>query len=238
MADRSTRRGARSRRPELGHLFDDAKYEPRLDRAEVVRTALELLDVQGLDAFSMRGLATALNIKSPSLYWYIQSREQLFDLVIDAVLAECELSDADDGLPWDEQLVATSSELRRVLLNHPAATRLLTGRLPLVPNWLRIAEHVIGTLRRAGFADQMANYCYLVLLYYVIGFVSQEIAFGTGPVAGKRLEAMHEFVLALPPDRYPNLIAITETFGERGLDDRFDLGLGGIMLGFADKRNS
>ncbi|WP_369395054.1 TetR/AcrR family transcriptional regulator [Streptomyces sp. CG1] len=44
---------------------------------------MEPLETQGADAFSMRGLATALNIKSPSLYCHVRSKEELFDLVIE-----------------------------------------------------------------------------------------------------------------------------------------------------------
>lgn len=237
MTDSPARGGARSKKHERSGVWEEAKSETRLDRAEVVRIALELLERQGFDGFSMRGLASALNIKSPSLYWYVRSRDELFDLVIDAVLAECQLSE-DHDMPWADALSTVAKEVRRVLLAHPAATRLLTGRVPLVPNWLRIAEHVIGTLRQAGFADQTANYCYLVLLYYAIGFVTQEIAFGTGPDARQRLADMHNFVLDLPVDRYPNLIAVTDAFGDRGLGDRFDLGLHGIILGIAERRGS
>ncbi|MGW4826617.1 TetR/AcrR family transcriptional regulator [Amycolatopsis japonica] len=215
-------------------LWDSKTPEPRLDRAEIVRCALDLLESQGFESFSMRGLAAALNIKSPSLYWHVRGKDELFDLIVDAVLGECRLPEDEDDA-WTDRLANVASELRRVLLDHPAATRLLTGRVPLVPNWLRLAEHVIGTLRRAGFDKQLSNYCYLVLLYYSIGFVTQEVAFGTGSAAGERLGEMHEFVRSLPTDEYPNLVAVTEGFNERGLTDRFELGLAGILGGFANE---
>ncbi|MET9341796.1 TetR/AcrR family transcriptional regulator C-terminal domain-containing protein [Nonomuraea sp. NPDC003804] len=213
-------------------LWEEPASEPRLDRAEIVRAALELIEGEGLDGFSMRGLATELNIKSPSLYWHVRSKDELFELLIDAVLGECRLPTQEEG-EWTDRLADVARELRRVLLAHPEATRLLTGRVPLGPNWLRLAEHVIGTLRWAGFDNRLASHCYLVLIYFAIGFASQEIAFGRGGDGPARLAEMHEYVRSLPADRFPNLVAVTEGFTERGLTDRFELGLRGIISGFA-----
>ncbi|GIM92624.1 TetR/AcrR family transcriptional regulator [Paractinoplanes toevensis] len=220
-------------RPNPQGLWSEHAGDPPLTRQQIIRVALALLEGEGFDAFSMRGLATELDIKSPSLYHHFRSKEELFDLVVDTVLGECELP-ADDGTDWRERLAEVARELRRVLMTHTEAARLITGRVPLGPNWLRVAEYVIGTLRKAGFSDQLANYAYLVLIYYAIGFVSQEIAFGGPEVAGRRLQEMHDFVRTLPPDRYPNLVAVTG-LNDRGLTDRFELGLSGILGGFADE---
>ena len=148
MADRPNRAKLRLRPNPEGLWNEEKGPDPRLSRSEIVEAALELLEKDGFEAFSMRGLATALNIKSPSLYWHFRSKDELFDLVVDAVLGECRLPAADEA-DWAERLTSVAREIRRVLLAHPAATRLLTGRVPLGPNWLRLAEYVIGTLRRA-----------------------------------------------------------------------------------------
>jgi TetR/AcrR family tetracycline transcriptional repressor len=217
---------------------EERASEPRLSRADIVRAALGLFERDGFESFSMRGLAAELNIKSPSLYWHFRSKEELFDLVVDAVLGECRLpADPED---WAEGLATAAREIRRVLLANPAATRLLNGRVPLGPNWMRLAEFVIGTLRRAGFGDVLANRCYLVLLYYAVGYVTQEIAFGTGPEARKRLDEIQEYVQGLPPEQYPNLVAVTTAVtdhgpADRGLDERFELGLRGIIGGFREE---
>lgn len=233
MTDRSRRPKLRIRPNPDGLWSEESTDQQRLDRTEIVRVALELLERQGVDAFSMRGLATALNIKSPSLYWHVRSKDELFDLVVDAVLGECVLPEHGTESDWREQLAEIAREMRRVLLRHPAATRLLNGRVPLGPNWLRIAESVIGTLRRAQFGDRLAGYCYLVLLYYAVGFVSQEVAFGQGVEGRVRLDQMREYFAGLPGDRYPNVTAVAGGLAERGLSDRFELGLNGILTGFA-----
>ncbi|MEU9016128.1 TetR/AcrR family transcriptional regulator C-terminal domain-containing protein [Actinomadura sp. NPDC048394] len=211
---------------------------PRLDRAEIVRAALRLLDEDGFDAFSMRRLATALDIKSPSLYWHVSGKDELFDLLVDTVVGKCPLpdGDGDGGEPWDERLIEIGLDLRRVLLAHPAATRLLPGRLPFGPNGLRLADHVIGLLRRAGFDDRMAGYGYLLLMFYVTGFAVQEIAFGKGPDNGERLAEVSRYLEGLPADRFPDLVAVAGELLAPRLTDRFEFGLRSLVDGLEKKR--
>ncbi|GLY74556.1 TetR/AcrR family transcriptional regulator C-terminal domain-containing protein [Actinoallomurus iriomotensis] len=183
---------------------------------------------QGFDAFSMRKLAVALDVKSPSLYWHVRSKDELFELLIDTVIGRCALTE-DDGRDWMDRLVAIGLELRQVLLAHPSMVRLLPGRIPFGPNGLRLADHVIGVLRRAGFDDRLSGYGYLLLMFYVVGFAGQEVAFGKGAANQARLTQVNEFLRGLPADRYPDLVAVADDLtGRPGLTHRFELGLVGI----------
>ncbi|MGI5225561.1 TetR/AcrR family transcriptional regulator C-terminal domain-containing protein [Actinoallomurus sp. CA-142502] len=138
-------------------------------------------------------------------------------------------STEDDGRDWMERLVAIGLELRQVLLAHPSVVRLLPGRIPFGPNGLRLADHVIGVLRRAGFDDRLSGYGYLLLMFYVVGFAGQEVAFGKGAANQARLTQVNEFLRGLPADRYPDLVAVADDLtGRPGLTHRFELGLVGI----------
>ena len=219
--------------PEIGAAWrDEAEPGTRLDRAEIVRVALELLDTQGLDSFSMRRLAVALDIKSPSLYWHVRSKEELYDLIIDTVYGACALPD-DAGEPWDARVLAVAMNLRRTFLRHPAAARLLPGRVPAGPNALRLADHVVGILRGAGFGARKAAYGYLILHFYVTGFASLEVAYGKGSAGDVELSDFGAFLRDLPPDVYPHLTAVSGELLEGRLTDRFEYGLGGILARLA-----
>ncbi|MGN5376923.1 TetR/AcrR family transcriptional regulator [Streptomyces lasalocidi] len=200
-----------------------------------MRASLELLADQGYEAFSMRKLATALEVKNPSLYWHVQSKEDLFDLIADAIVGDCRLPEPDSPRTWSDQLADVARNLRKAILSHSAATPLLTGRPLLGPNGLRLADHVIGTMRRAGFDDRTAGYGYLLLTYYVVGFVSQETAFGPGEVGEARLQFMQQALGELSDEQFPNIAAIRDAVSERGLDDRFELGLRGLLKGLAEE---
>jgi AcrR family transcriptional regulator len=212
---------------------DETAAAPRLDRGEIVRAALDLLDRDGFDAFSMRRLAAELDVKSPSLYWHVRGKDELFDLLIDTVIGKCPLPDAESGEPWQERLSRLGLDLRRVLLSHPAAARLLPGRLPFGPHGLRLADRVIGILRRSGLDDRMAGYGYLTLVFYVVGFAVQEIAFGKGADGGARLAEVGGYLGGLPAERYPDLVAVADGLLAPGLTDRFEFGLRNLLDGLA-----
>lgn len=213
---------------ELGFPRDAGQAGARLDRARIARAAVTLLDSDGASAFSMRKLAQALDVQSPTLYWHFRSKEQLFELVIDEVLGECPLQEG--RRPWDQRLLSIGLDLRRVLLAHPAVVQIMPGRVPFGPNGLRLANHVIGALRDAGFGNRLAGYGYLLLMTYVVGFAGQETAFGKGPGNAERLAQVSQYLRDLPPDRYPHLIAVADDLTARpGMTHRFEVGLTGIL---------
>ena len=60
------------------------KTATKLDRSEVVSVARELVRREGPDALTMRRLATALDVGTPTIYWHVGSRDELVAAVIDA----------------------------------------------------------------------------------------------------------------------------------------------------------
>lgn len=221
--------------PGLGFPRVARQAGTRLDRGQIAQAALTLLDSEGADAFSMRRLAQALGVQMPSLYWHFRNKEQLFEQVIDEVLGECPLPGGQR--PWDQRLLSTGLDLRRVLLAHPAVVQMMPGHLPFGPNGLRLANHVIGILRDARFGNRLASYGYLLLMTYVIGFTGQETAFGKGPDNPARLAQVSQYLRDLPAGRYPHLVAVADDLTARpGLTHRFEVGLTGILTGLDRER--
>lgn len=206
---------------------DKGDGEARLDRTEIVRVSLELLDADGVEQFSTRKLAARLGIKSPSLYWHVKGKEELFALVLDHVVGECELPARRAG--WRQQLDTIGHGLRTVLIEHAAAPQLLLGRPLFGPNGLRLADHIIGALRDHDFTDKLASYGYIIFLNYVVGFASQETAFGKGPGGRERLDQVESFLGALPKDQFPDLTAVAGELTAGRFTARFELGLGAIL---------
>ena len=63
----------------------------KLSVDEVVDAAIEIADRDGLDALSIRGLATALGLGAMSLYTYVPGRNELVVLMVDQVLGRTDL---------------------------------------------------------------------------------------------------------------------------------------------------
>ncbi|MGH2603105.1 MAG: TetR family transcriptional regulator, partial [Dehalococcoidia bacterium] len=139
----------RPRTGATGEPNEEQTREP-LDRGRLIRAALALLDEVGLDGLSMRRLAERLDVKAASLYWHVQSKEELLDLLADAISGEVPAPPPD--LPWRPRLEALAWQYRRVLLSHRDAARILSATLPGRPNRLRLVDVTLGALLDGGFA--------------------------------------------------------------------------------------
>jgi AcrR family transcriptional regulator len=141
-----------------------------LSRERIVRAAIQLADADGLDAVSLRKVAAALDVGPMRLYGYIASKEELLDLMVDAVHAE--IRPAGDG--WREVLRSLAETTRHAAHEHEWLADLLGGRPQLGPHALARGETVAAAL---GGVDVDAIMPVVAAVdAYVIGAVRRETA--------------------------------------------------------------
>lgn len=97
---------------------------PRYSRDEIAATSVALADSGGLAAVSMRAVAASLGTSAGSLYRYLSSRDDLLDLMTDAVLGELappatRAADPDGHGDWLDELVRLAVRLLTVYRRHP-----------------------------------------------------------------------------------------------------------------------
>jgi AcrR family transcriptional regulator len=59
---------------------------PSLSRDEITAAAVAMADTRGIEAVSMRTLAVQLGVGAASLYRYVDRKDELIDLMVDAVM--------------------------------------------------------------------------------------------------------------------------------------------------------
>src|ERR1700727_1391120 len=94
-----------------------------LTRERMVAEGLTVIAAVGAQALSMRALAARLGVVPGALYRHVRDKEQLYDLILDAVLAEVDCQ-VDAGQPWTAQVAALAQRLRSVLEAHPGVAAL------------------------------------------------------------------------------------------------------------------
>jgi AcrR family transcriptional regulator len=113
-----------------------------LSRERIVRAAIRLADADGLDAVSLRKVAAALDVGPMRLYGYIDTKEELLDLMVDAVYAE--IRPAGDG--WREVLCSLAEAVRKAAHRHEWLADLLGGRPQLGPNTMAAGDAVLAAM--------------------------------------------------------------------------------------------
>src|SRR5882757_3524996 len=113
-----------------------------LSRERIVQAAIQLADADGLDAVSLRKVAAALDVGPMRLYGYIGTKEELLDLMVDAVHAEIRPT----GHGWRAVLRSLAETIRQTAHHHEWLADLLGGRPQLGPSTLASGEAVLAAM--------------------------------------------------------------------------------------------
>jgi AcrR family transcriptional regulator len=146
---------------------------PALSREEITRIAIELADADGLDAVSMRRIAAKLGAGATSLYWYVSSKDDLYELMVDEVVGEIRVPVPSGD--WQHDLREIARAIHAMLQRH--RWMVLLGIRPVMGVKTRqfgeIAPRVFDPLE----LDAPARIKILATLNnYLYGFVHREIA--------------------------------------------------------------
>jgi hypothetical protein len=177
-----------------------------------------------------------LGTGAASLYAHVASKDELLELVIELVIGEVRTPGEPDPERWQEQLKESAREIRAVFSRHRDLARASFARIPLGENALLGTEWEIAVMRAGGLSDRVIGFAVDLLPLYVMAFCYEESLYGTETTP----EAMEKFVGelrgyfgSLPPDRFPNVIALAGALTGGGPDVRFEFGLEVLVRGLA-----
>ena len=137
-----------SDRPELIWLRPERSARgpaPAHSRSAIAAAAIALADAEGLAAVSMRKIAASLGAGTMSLYNYVPAKEQLFDLMLDAVAGEWKLPDTPSGDARADLLEFARQGLA-AMRRHPWVPALILTRPTIGPNSLRCTEFFLAVM--------------------------------------------------------------------------------------------
>ena len=179
---------------------------------------------------TMRRLADRLGSGVMSLYWHIDTKEDVFDLALDAVLEYRGFSQTGEPGNWRAEVVHMLEDWRASMLRHPWSASLLPRRA-LGPNILSRLELLSKALSKAGVADGNLNVAIWSLWNYVIGATITRASFGLSDddmiVAQQRLTHLSE--------HYPT-IERSRLLLDNDWDGTFRKGLDFLLDGLAPRQ--
>jgi AcrR family transcriptional regulator len=193
-----------------------------LTAERIVEAAIQALDEEGLDAFSMRRLADRLGTAHGSLYRHFESRDAVLIAVHDHVIGQT-LDIEPAGDTWDERLANLVRGLHRLLQVRPYLGEVWRTTEQMGPNAMRARERALAILQESGAGPDASGRAYLLVLHYTIAFsaLEQGMAFRTADVR----RATHERFRNLPADEFPMTRAMADPLAYADLEEEFELGL-------------
>lgn len=205
-----------------------------LSKDRVLRAAMELADREGIEALSMRRLAAELGVEAMSLYYYVKSKDDILDGIVDLALGEVE--PPSSGSDWKSAVRDSAISYHDTLRRHRWVTGVPTSGDASVAQ-LRYMDALLRRLREAGLSPELTHHAYHALDSHVVGS-----ALWLARVPPKEeLDALARDVLRqLPVDSYPDLVLHVQQHlsgAARGMKF-FEFGLDLILDGIERRRDA
>jgi TetR/AcrR family transcriptional regulator, tetracycline repressor protein len=141
-------------------------------REAIVHAALALLADGGLESVSFRRIAARLGVSGPTLYWHVENKRQLMDLMAEELVRRAGRAEPAHGQPWWEWLRADARRMFHALIATRDAPRVLAGNRPSRESFPEI-ERALGVLVTAGLTPGQAQMTLFTIGAYVIGSATE-----------------------------------------------------------------
>ncbi|QCY13094.1 TetR/AcrR family transcriptional regulator C-terminal domain-containing protein [Pseudomonas sp. MPC6] len=193
-----------------------------LNKETIVTAALDLIDKDGLEKFSLRHLATALGAYPTAIYWYVASRELLLAEVLNKVLSH---SAPVQQAHWQDYLREAMANCRNAVRRHPNIAPLLGAQLFSNTNSdFLLAEGSLAALQQAGFSGPSLAGAYNTFIAALAGFTTQEFAPLPENTAAWQ-DQVQERLGQIDPQEHPNLAGNLDQLRNRSFMLRWQNGV-------------
>lgn len=173
----------------------------------------------------MRNLARSLGIEAMTIYYYLASKDELVDAIVDRVFREAELP--TEAADWRADVRSGAISVYQALIRHPWACMpaMAPPRSQMMPiGRIRYMNWIARLLADAGFSGELAFNAYHALDGHVLGFTVWQL--GHGGIAPEVLRTANAILRSLPEGEYEPLASHFDQHLARGRS-----GPGGFSFG-------
>ncbi|MFD8571776.1 TetR/AcrR family transcriptional regulator [Streptomyces sp. NPDC059639] len=214
---------------------------PTLSHARIAAVAVKIADAEGIDAVTMRRIATELEVAPMAAYRYVSGKDEVLELMVDLVHADLTAADAPGD--WRETMRLLALRTRDLVLAHPWLSQLGSPRAMFAPtpNRLAVVEQALVSLEKAGLRPDLSMMVFDTVNSYVHGAAYTEVAMrmlieehGLTDTDGVKASMAPGFVWLVGSGRYPAFLRSVEAGGRPGDPaGKFESGLECVLDGIA-----
>jgi AcrR family transcriptional regulator len=230
-------------RPRVGlwrRLAADEKEgrQPRLSHERIAQAAFAIAEQEGLDGVTMRRVAAELGAATMSLYRYVESKEELHELLLDEAIGRMNMPGEPTG-DWRADLRDLAVRQFAALRAHSWIITLQSTVPTLGPNSLRAGEYALSLIDGLGFTiDEMMQIIGLVRAHVSALVQAERLAESERRRTGmedEQWQAAHEPYVRdlLSSGRYPYFERIVIEAEHYAVETSLEFGLDVLLDGVA-----
>ncbi|RSD10412.1 TetR/AcrR family transcriptional regulator [Amycolatopsis eburnea] len=208
-----------------------------LSRAQIIGTAVELLDTDGESGLTFRALTERLATGPGAIYWHVANKGELLDAATGAVVADALAAERAAGSPRDE-VRAVALGLFDAIEKHPWLAPQLSAQLsrgPSGPVTPKIFESIGRHVRDLGVPKGSWFTATSALVHYVLGAAGQNAANARVVTSGKDrsefLDAVSAAWAGLDAEEYPFMREVAAEVRDHDDREQFLAGVDLILTG-------
>lgn len=146
----------------------------------ILDTAARLIERDGVEGFSMRGLAQELGVAVTSIYWHVGGRDKLFDSLVDRLLSQMANLPIEGDAPV-ERIASLARSQRTVLIERQHLLRVAHERDRTPQLFLPIQQTLAALLAELGVTGSDAALILRAVQVHVISSALMQFSAVRGP---------------------------------------------------------
>ncbi len=182
-----------------------------LSQALILRTAVEIIDSDGLGGLTVRKLSARLGVSAMAIYRHYKNKAEIERELVDLVVGDYDVTNHHEE-HWEDWIFTTYAKMRQALCTHPGVMPLLDNASYQGNNALAVMDRILLELRRAGLTPHQSAQLFHMLMAHIIGTVvlmnedsRRAIASGAEDTdAHTRLRKLS--VEMVPLGKFPNIV--------------------------------
>jgi len=211
-----------------------------LTQDQIVDAGLRIVLAEGVEAVSMRRLASALDTGASSLYAHVANKEELLQLMFDRICGDVPVPEPDPAR-WAEQIKELARAGHAQMTRYNDIAQAALASVPTGPNALRISEGMLAVMLAGGVPPQVAAWSLDRLFLYIVADAYENSLHLQNMKEGEDVRAYFEgfstqltdYYSSLPADRFPHIRANAQVLTSGDGDERFTFGLDMLVDGLA-----
>jgi TetR/AcrR family tetracycline transcriptional repressor len=196
---------------------------------QVLETAARLIDVDGVEAFSMRRLAEQLGVAVTSIYWHVGGRDKLFDSLVEGLLGQMANLPSDGDNPVD-RIASIARSQRRLLIEKQNLLAIAHERDRTPQLFLPIQQRLAAELSELGITGSEAALLVRVVEVHVISSAVMQFS----AVRGAKHDEEDPSLWA---DAWPDRALVEALQSPTDYDAVFEYGLIALLVPLRDKHD-